>query len=39
VLHARIHTGDKPYKCNVCNKSFSRRDYLVGHTRIHCGDK
>lgn len=31
----KIHTGDKPYKCVVCKKAFSRSTLLYRHQKIH----
>jgi KRAB domain-containing zinc finger protein len=39
VSYHSPHTVDKPYKCDICGKGFSKNYNLQTHIRTHTGDK
>ncbi|NWR95584.1 ZNF70 protein, partial [Furnarius figulus] len=39
LRHQHIHTGEWPYPCRECGKSFRTSSSLLRHQRIHTGER
>lgn len=39
IDHRGLYLAEKPYKCDICVKSFSRSSHFLAHQQVHTNEK
>ena len=37
--HMYVHTGSRPFKCDICQRGFSKQTNLKNHMQMHANDE